>query len=285
MWVSAIATILSVVLQLQTAKNEIEFKLVSNELLTRPIRVDGLESSYSYNGEDIDKLWQIRFILTNAGSNPIIGSGERSHLINNNLSLSLSSDFKILEQTVSSDAFKLDGSDKVLRLTFMQWKPNEAFEIMLYLSQVKGESAPLVSLDEREIVDGQVTVTSLIEQDTAGTYLYEYLPSPLTTFLKWFVVISFGLLLFIMPFVIVSTVKENSKYKKWFNSSKEELEQFIRTNPNNPKDLRDWKDKHWKSSGEDKPSIVPSNKTKDMVIGTIAIYIFFGVPLLFMISH
>ncbi len=283
LWISAIATIVSLGLQLRTPSNEIELKLVSRDLLTRPINVDGLKSSYIYNGEAINKLWQLRYVLTNIGSTSIIGSGERSSLIKDHITLKLTKGYEILEYSSSSEEFILENLPEHLNLKFLQWKVNEATEILLYISQVNEASPPELKVNEREIIDGTVTRSSLISTENQNLYLYEYLPEIPMLFLKWVIIVTYGVILFLLPFVIIDTFNKSRKYKVWCRQFMGEVNTLIQSQPELPKDIKNWSNEHWKYSGLRKPNI-PKDKPRDTLLGISIAFFFMGVPLLFMIS-
>ncbi|WP_157822496.1 hypothetical protein [Psychromonas sp. Urea-02u-13] len=283
LWISAIATIVSAGLQLRTPNNEIELKLVSRDLLTRAINVDGLKSSYIYNGEPISKLWQLRYVITNIGSTSIIGSGERSSLIKDHITLKLTSGYKILESSLSSDEFTIENISDNLNLKFLQWKANEATEILLYISQTEEVTAPDLQINEREIIDGTVTRSSLISQESQNMYLYEYLPEIPALFLKWVIIITYGAILLLMPIVIIDTLNKSRKYKNWCKEFMGEVNALVQSQPDLPKDIKNWSNEHWKCSGLVKPKI-PKDKSKDTLLGVALICFFLGVPLLFMVS-
>lgn len=283
MWISAIATILSVVLQLKSPNNEIEVKLVSRDLLTRPIEVDGLKSSYIYKGHDINKLWKLRYIITNIGNSSIIGIGDHSNLINNHLSIFLTKGYEVLESKVDSDNFVISNDNQKLTLKFLQWKTNEPVEILLYLSQLENSTAPEIHINEREIIDGKVSYTSLASKEKQKHYLYEYLPEYPVLFLKWFMIIAYGLIVLIIPFGLASTIWTSAKYNNWKKEFSNEINAFIQNQQNVPQDIKQWSSKHWEVSGIPQPKI-PKERVRDTVLGFIIIFIFVSVPLLFMVS-
>ncbi|UMO88772.1 hypothetical protein HP572_04165 [Pectobacterium sp. PL64] len=283
LWISAIATILSFLLQLKTPSNELELKLISRDLLTRPIEVDGLKSSYAYNDQPIQKLWQLRYILTNVGSKSLIGSGDKSSLINQTLTLEHGDDYEVLEYILNSNDFELYTDKKGIHLKFLQWKPKESIEILLYLSQVKGSDEPNLKINEREIIDGSITTSSLISSDTKRKFLYEYLPEYLHFLLKWFTTITFVIILLIIPFIITSTISENRNYKNWCKDYQSLVEDLSKNGSKFPKNIENWSKENWESAGIPKPKI-PSDTIREALFISLILGFFLGVPLLFMIS-
>lgn len=283
MWISALATIIGVGMQFKTTSNEIELKLVSRDLLTRPIEVDGLKSSYMYNDMPIEKLWQLRYVLTNVGGSSIIGSGERSVLIQEFITLNLTPGYEVLEVTSSSDDFNIETVNKQLKLQFMQWKPSEVVEVLMYLSQNEDVVPPSITINEREIIDGKVSSTSLISNESKTSFIYELLPEPLVLFFKWFTIVTYGLILFIMPFVVIDDIKKNRKFKIWLSDFAQSVEQIIAIHPDFPQDVKQWSNEHWRVSGLLKPKI-PDGKSSDTILGCVVMFFFLGIPLLFIVS-
>ncbi|ENM3890444.1 hypothetical protein Q9F25_003683 [Vibrio cholerae] len=282
-WISALATIIGVGMQFKTISNEIELKLVSRDLLTRPIEVDGLKSSYKYNDKSIEKLWQLRYVLTNVGSSSIIGSGERSALIQEFITLNLTPGYEVLEVTSSSDDFNIKTVNKELKLQFMQWKPSEVVEVLMYLSQTEEVPHPSISINEREIIDGKVSNSSLVSNENKTSFIYELLPEPLVLFFKWFTIVTYGLIIFIMPFVIIDVIQKNRKFKRWLADFAQSVEHIITVHPDFPQDIKQWSNEHWKKSGLPMPKI-PKDKASDTILGCVIIFFFLGIPLLFIVS-
>ncbi len=278
--IGAIATIISTLLQFQNP-NKIEVKLITQTLLTAPIEVDGLHSSYTYKDKKIHRLWSLKYLLTNIGNESIVGTGEKSSLINNKLKLNVNKNYHILE-SVSSPEFNLTNRDNALFLSFLQWHSGESIEVSLYLSEKNAKEPPSISINERELLHGKIVYSLLASNKNDRGFLYKYLPIILVDFLKWFVIIMLVLFAFAIPIVAIAAITRHSEYKKWKKDNSTAINKLIESDNSIPTDLKDWNQNHWNTLNIKTPKI-PNDNIRDTIIVLSIILIMSIVLILFMV--
>lgn len=279
LWIAAIATISSVFLQFQSSNNEIEAKLITQTLLTAPIEVDGLHSSYTYKGKKIRRLWSLKYLLTNIGDQSIVGTGEKSSLINNELKLNINENYQILESVSGSSEFSLTNRANVLFLSFLQWHSGESVEVSLYLSEKNAQEPPSIFINEKELLNGKIVYALLVDNENDRIFLYKYLPSRLVDFLKWLVIIVLGLLAFLMPIAAIIEIKKHSQYKRCKKDNHIAINKLIASDSSTPKDLKDWNQDNWDALGVEKIEI----PDKNTIFAVFFIFIILIVLILFMV--
>ena len=270
----------------------LEVKTIVLEKLTGLPVIDGLKASYKYNGNDVHSLWRIHYIIKNTGNEIIIGEGNKKNIIKNNLTFSFGNGFKILEldkkSKVAGSPFSLLVADNKVNVSFLQWKPQESFELIVYSEQVGKGIFPTIKTNEREIINGKVEYTNLNNVNKKYT-LYSKLPSYIKNILYWASIIVYGLIILLIPIVWLGEVKNKIKFNSWEKANlpfyNEWVDALIESDElaiyHSPKELP----KHiWDSFEKEKPASFPDNDFNS----TTFIYIIFlaisAVPLMLLIE-
>lgn len=268
----------------------IEVKTIIEDKLTGLPVVDGLQASYKYNGNDVKSLWKLHYIISNVGNEILIGEGSKKNIIKNNISFSLGSKFKILEfnkhNSDSPFSIQIEGND--VSISFLQWRPQESFELILYAEQLEKVGIPELKTNEREIINGKVIYSSLQDINNKKS-LYSTFPIYIQSILYWIAMLFYGLLIFVMPIVWLTEFIKKVKFKSWENSNFSYYKDWVETLVNNgdiqsylsPKELPSHL---WEEFEKEKPSSIPDNDFSNMTIGTIFIVVLFSIPLLLLIE-
>ena len=168
---------------------------VNEILLTKPLDVKGLTSSYRYNDSiEVKYLWQTTFVIRNTGDKTIYGNGFPEQSIRGSyIPLLVDNCDNVLLTTITNE----NNEAKMiapLQLSITQWKPKEYVEITILTD---GIDPPNLKISDRDIKDAKTTysVYSLEEVNKNKKWI-EYLPKGLASFLKWMVVITMICLLF-----------------------------------------------------------------------------------------
>lgn len=146
----------------------------SVELTSRP-EVTGLTSQYSYLGQSITTLFNLRTTLTNTGNTTLVGSGGRTSLLDDVLRLNVSEGYSILRvETVGNDPEStVSVRSNQIEIQFGQWKEQEELILVSFISPdptlVNNNSAAdvFLSAPTRQIIDGEVAAARSI-MDSAG---------------------------------------------------------------------------------------------------------------------
>jgi len=287
--VAGIATIGGLYFQLYEKKPIIEIKTISKDSLTKLPSIEGLNATYKYKNEKVVSLWKLHYIISNIGNEIIIGEGSKKNIIKDNISLEINDSFKILEIEDKNTPFKLSIQENKILISFLQWKPQENIELVIYAEQIKKDSSPQLTTNDREIINSNVIYNTLeIKDISKGTAIFYKLPSPLQSTIKWFSIFIYGIFLIVMPILWFSELikkikyntwlKSNTQYKAWVNQLIEEKRLSAYTEPNNlPTKL-------WKEYPYTKPKL-PDNDFKSLTWGVIIFAIFCIIPLLFFINY
>ena len=175
-----------------------------------------------------------------------------------------------------------------LKMNFLQWKPNESFNLVLYVEQLGEEKAPQLMTNEREIIGGSVNYTTFHNEIDQEKSIFEYLPKTIQSILKWIGYIFFGLIVIVMPIVWISELIKFGKYRKWKKSDYWMYKEWVEENVKGgifrlhyePEKLPK---KFWKAYPYPKPEF-PDNDFGSLTLGTIIVLILTLIPLLIMIK-
>jgi hypothetical protein len=170
-----------VVIQIRTENRELDIHINSADQLTSLPNVDGLKGTFFYKNTNVVDLWKLRINFINGGDVTLIGEGQASHLLHNNILVQFPSEVTILDMSQQSgDFYKIiQTSSNQLELTFSQWRPKEEFEITLYITSNKVlDTLPTPLVIGRPIIDGDVIVSNPSTQnDSPKQPLLDKLPS------------------------------------------------------------------------------------------------------------
>lgn len=265
----------------------IEIQTISEEKLTNLPSVKGLNATYQYNGENISSLWKLHYFISNIGDEIIIGEGAKKNIITDTINFELSSKFEILEINNSESVFSIESSRNKINLSFLQWRPHEGFNLILYVEQLEDGEAPSLTINEREIINGDVQF-SKFRGSPASTTIYKRLPTTLQVMLYWTAIIFYGFFFIIMPIAWISELIKTIKYKTWKKLHFTDYEQYI-NHLIEIKTLNDFTlpkylpSNLWNSFDGPRPQ-APNNEIGSFTFGIILLMSLSSIPLLLLIK-
>jgi hypothetical protein len=286
---AGVAAIVGVYIQIKEHNPELEIKTLSIDKLTDLPNVDGLKANYLYKNDTVNSLWKLHYLVSNVGDEIIIGQGNKKNIIKDNLKFNINDGFRILEvNNEKNPDFNIYLKSNQILLDFLQWKPQENIELIIYTEQIKENILPSFTTNEREIINGKVSYTELLDNLVKKESLFKKLPKTLQSILWWFGIVFFGLLFILMPIVWFSELVKLFKYKKWKKTDyfmyEEWVNDLIRDNKlesfKTPKDLPN---KLWSEYPYIKPTI-NDNEFGNLTLGAIIILFLFIIPLLLLIE-
>jgi hypothetical protein len=186
---------------------------VSEILLTKPLNVEGITSSYMYNDSiEVKNLWRTTFVIRNVGERTIYGSGFSEQSIrDSHIPLSVENCEKVLSTIVTNE----NNSSCMLvplQLIITQWKPKEYVEIT---TLTDGNNPPNLIINDREIKDSEITYSVYsAEKINENQKWIEHFPKGLANTLKWIIVVVMVFLFIAAVFTIPDQVKTASKGQK-----------------------------------------------------------------------
>jgi len=288
--VAGVAAIIGLYMQYDKQVPSIEIKSITSDKLTDLPKVDGLNAQFFYKDSLVTSLWKLNYLIANNGAEVIVGEGNNKNIIKNGVKFTLPENYKILELVKKQDNFPFEYSFNAncFEIKFLQWRPDEAFELTLYVEQLDNTELPNLLTNEREILGGVVTYSSLQTDTKSKKSLFEFLPNTLQSILLWIGYVLFSIFLIVMPIVWISELVKVVKYKKWKRTDywmyKEWIDKQIEENViglhYEPQKLPK---QYWESYPYPKPSF-PDNEFGNLTIGTIVVIILTLIPLLIMIK-
>ena len=288
--IAGVAAIIGVYTQYREDNPTLEIKNITRDKLTDLPKVEGLKAKFYYKDSLVHSLWKLNYAITNIGNKAIVGEGNNKNIIKESLTFYLPDNYKILEVNTTHDnlPFKLYSEKNKIKLKFLQWKPKESLNIIVYVEQLSDKAKPTLKTDEREILNGIVYYTTLQTKINEKQSLIDYLPRTIQSILRWIGYIFFGLIMIIMPIVWITEFVKYAKYKKWKKSDywmyKEWIDEKINKGVLKLHYDPDKLPKHyWKDYPYPKP-VFPDNDFASLTIGTIMVLVLTLIPLLFMIK-
>lgn len=288
--IAGIATIIGVYMQYKENNPIIEIKDITNDKLTDLPKVKGLRAEFYYKDSIVHSLWKLNYDITNIGNKSIIGEGNNKNIIKEGIIFYLPDNYKILEVNSTQDDFHFEFSQEnnKVKLKFLQWKPKESLNIILYVEQLNNKEMPTLKTDEREIVNGVVNYASIQNKADKKKSLFDFLPNIMQSILRWIGYIFFGLIIIVMPIIWISELIKYVKYKRWKKSNywmyKEWIDENIKKGTLNlhfePIKLPE---QYWADYPYPKP-IFPSDDFANLTIGVIIVLILTLTPLMIMIK-
>jgi hypothetical protein len=286
---AGISGLVGLYIQIKEHNPELEIKALSLDKLTDLPSVDGLKANYLYKNDTVNSLWKLHYLVSNVGDELIIGQGNKKNIIKDDLKFNINDGFKILEvKNENNPNFNIQLKSNQIFVDFLQWKSQESIEIVIYTQQTKKDVIPSFTTNEREIINGKVSYTALLDTIVKKEPLFNKLPKTLQSILWWFGIVFFGLLLVLIPIVWFSELVKLMKYKKWEKSDfwmyEEWVNDLIKEDKiesfKNPKDLPN---KLWSEYPYIKPTI-NDNEFGNLSLGVIVILFLFIIPLLMLIE-
>jgi hypothetical protein len=186
---------------------------VSEILLTKPLNVEGLTSSYTYNDSiEVKNLWRTTFVIKNVGEKTIYGKGFPEQSIRDlHIPFLIKNCEKVLSVIITNENNEA-WIDEPLKLGIIQWKPEEYIEIT---TLTDGDNPPDLRINDREIKDSKITYSVYsAEKINENKKLIEHLPKRLVNTFKWIIVVVMVFLFIVAVFTIPEQVKTASKEQK-----------------------------------------------------------------------
>ncbi len=290
-FIAAISGIIAVYLQMQSKTPIVEIKNISSDKLTDLPNVEELKAIYIFKKDTVKSLWKFHYIISNIGDENLIGEGNNKNIIKDNLKFTFNEGFQIIDYKINKKDFPFEAkfNKKGFEINFLQWHSTEKFEIILYVEQLEKKSTPVLTSNEREILNGKIVYSTIYKEIKKKESLFDALPKSVQTILWWLGIILFGLTIVIIPFVIISEIPKFYKYKKWIKSDKwmydEWIDKLILENKlqhyKNPKNLPY---QLWNEYPYPKPEY-PDNDFKQIFLGSIIIIVLSSIPLLLLIKR
>lgn len=287
---AGIAAIIGFFFQIASHNPIIEIKTITNDKLTDLPTVDGFKAQYYYKDSIVKSLWKLNFLITNSGDEIIIGQGNKKNIINDSITFALPDNYKILDIKISNSSFPFEKtySRNKFKIRFMQWKPKEAFEVSIYTEQILNAILPKLTTNDREIINGKVIYSTLQNGKDVKQPIYEYLPKSIQSILWWLGVITFGLIIIMIPIVWISELLKFLKYKKWVKTDLWMYDDWINTLIEQKKISKYFIPKElpsvlWTEYPYTKPVLV-DNEFGSKSLGFIILIIFTLIPLILMIK-
>jgi hypothetical protein len=232
--IAAIVAIIGSFTDLRTKKAIIEIRTLASDKLTDLPSIDGLKATFHYKGDTVNSLWRLHCLIGNVGNETIIGEGDKKALIKDNVKFFLDANFKILEieNKNNENLFSISAKDNFINVSFLQWKPKENFELVLYVEQLSKGEEPTLKTNEREIINCEVKHTTVLD------YREERPPKPILLEAQygskewWFHILMYSIVsitaLIYVYFMIIKSNKEKIDGVNDSQLKKEVIEEFIK---------------------------------------------------------
>jgi hypothetical protein len=172
----------------------LEIKIINREELTKIPTDNNLKVEYSLKGRDVTNLYKIRFSIKNMGNKTIIGK-DNIGLVTEPLPLNLDENSEVYGIQITDSNFpielvKLDSFSRAF--SFKQWRSGEFIEISAYVGNDDYSNIGGFSIDERDIIDGQVIFTEFKNEETTfNPRLIDRLPLSQKNTAWWILIVSY----------------------------------------------------------------------------------------------
>lgn len=292
MLLSAIAGILAFYLQTINHKSIIEVKTISSDKLTDTPSLEGLKAYYLYKNDTVKSLWKLHYFISNVGDEVIVGEGNKKNIIKSDLRFKLNQNFKIIDLKKVNSVLPVNVQliNDEISLKFLQWRPKESFELILYVEQMNKLQEPKLITNDREIINGEVKYTTFykdIKSSQESKSLFDKLPSPIKSVLKWIGIIFYGLFLVLIPILVIVEGVKYIKYRKWKKDYYWMYEEWVNELLAQKK-LDFFKKpsqlpyKLWSEYPYPKPTF-PDNEISSLILGSVFILVLFSIPILLLL--
>jgi hypothetical protein len=217
--IATIATLMGLYLQFKQDRIEIDIKTLSQDNLSEFTQVSNLNFNLSFNEKPITNLWRASFFVENVGNKTVIGSGSKTDLITNSLSIKTAKNFQFLDLVIDEKDLPLNlvRIDSVnYRINFLQWKPRESIKITAFFEKIDTlNSLPSILFDEREIINSSINYSQLSSSNNPDKRLIDYLPLFLQSPIKIIGFLGITFLIFLSVTYLYVELKAISDFNKW----------------------------------------------------------------------
>jgi hypothetical protein len=148
--------------------SQLEFQILSTNNLIKDNQLDGLEGTYSMNGQMLENLWLVEVAIINSGDKDLTSFGSNSNLREEEFSFVFENSIKILQtakdikSNFPDDAYNLEvlkGNE--LRVSFDQWKVDEYLSFKLYITSTENGANIIPKAIGRRISSGEIIISDL----------------------------------------------------------------------------------------------------------------------------
>jgi len=165
-----VAALVFGILMVRPKTTELTAQVLSGDELTLPPQVGRLVGHYTYDGKEVEHLWKIRVNFANTGDTTLVGTGPACNVLYRALLFEFPSATRILDiETPDSDqlgACVTAYDENEFKIEFEQWRKGENLVTSFFVaSDIHDEQPPALSAIERQIVDGEVRVQTLLGQE------------------------------------------------------------------------------------------------------------------------
>ena len=293
----SIAALISAWIQIAPGKPEVEARITSIEEFSAKPKIEGLIGEFTYKGKQIKRLVTLRVTLVNSGNKTIIGKGEHKNIIGNVLTLDVPSKINVVNTSVLSNEFnaKLANNEDSISVSFNQWRPTEALELLVYLKVDDADTANYLIKKEREIIDGSFIIVNAISSRTGKNPLIDYLPSGYVKGLKAFGYLTLIIMVPLLILLTIEPIKNRFQVSHWKKSNTnsfnlfveeklaflpEEEQEQLKSNPELLNTLM------WKQYDGDKHPVTMGDNLKEAILfAAIFFFVSLGLLHLFIALH
>ena len=209
------------------------------------------------------------------------------------MKLFINKGYRIISSEIRNSNFPINYQveNNDIPINFLQWKQGEYFEFLMYLERVNSDTlAPKLSINEREILNGKVTYSTLKSQTEEKRIAANYLPRFLESILWWIGTVSYGFMVLLMPMVVVSEASKINKFKNWLSIWGADYYDWIDSMISESKLHRKYEPEnlpkiYWEQFHGIVPE-VPSNYKKmgNLILGAIFIEVIALIPMLWFVK-
>jgi len=223
--IMAISAVITILILLNKGETKINAQILSKDELTIYAPEQELNARYTYAGEEVAHLWKIKVRFINSGNKTIITQGSSKNILTKEGLNFIFSDIKKILRIQELDAnFKssiTQAEANKFQINFVQWRENEYIDACFYVStEDKSGVRPLLSIPEREIIDGDVHIEDLTIRESGGRRLaIDYLPKSNAITIK----IIIGLIVIGFSSLAISFLAQNFqekiRFSKWMKDN------------------------------------------------------------------
>lgn len=290
MILSAIAVCIaaiSITAQFTQRKPEITCEILSSEQLAPLNTAEHLEAKYWFMGDPVSHLWKIRVQLKNTGKKTIIGEGQGSMLLHNNLTFDMPSGLSLIRVIEEQLDFPIVSSNvgNAVELSFAQWKEGESAFLSLYLSSTNTCSHEVLPAStKRELIDGEILV-HIQKQSEAKQALSAFIPQSVSRIAYWVSIVLLGIFSLLFFWLPVNGMRELRRYIRWYTENEASLIYFIENKSELNREKVKYLKKPWKipeiqkkEFGKPIPSVPQFESKLEAFVG-ICVFLFLGLSL------
>lgn len=181
--IAPIGILIASLINLKKNNLKLEFQINGIQFLTPKTEVDDFKGIYYYKDSLIDNLWVVDIKMINTGTETIIGKGSKKNIIEEDIPMKFSNDFKIVKVEKIKSDFKhriktLINTSSEFSLSFNQWRKEETLIYKFYLISKNNKTVPKLENIERSLINGDILIKELNHPNLNNKKpLLDYAPS------------------------------------------------------------------------------------------------------------